>query len=359
MDSNKDEALKCIEVAQKYIGEKNKEKAKKFLYKAEKLYPTQLAKDLLLQVSIMPDSVETEQPRRRKASLPRDPSPKQLEYTHEQLALVKRIRSCKDYYEILCISKDATDGEIKKSYKKLALQLHPDKNKAPGADEAFKAVGNAVAVLTDIEKRKQYDLYGNDDDRVSRSRSSGHYSRGFEAEVNPEELFNMFFGTGFGSNVYVRRGGRWQRQTQSHQHDERRNRENPNNGMSAFVQLLPILIAVLLSMASSLFISDPAYSLSVNTKYPVLRRTFHLQVPYYVKENFHSEYQGSVRRLEQTIEDEYVTNLRHQCYRERSYREASIWKARNFGNDDLYHKAQKIKTPSCETLEKIQNYGTL
>jgi DnaJ family protein B protein 12 len=49
-----------------------------------------------------------------------------------------RIKKCKDYYEILSVTKEATDSEIKKSYKKLALQLHPDKNKAPGAAEAFK-----------------------------------------------------------------------------------------------------------------------------------------------------------------------------------------------------------------------------
>lgn len=48
------------------------------------------------------------------------------------------IKKCKDYYEILNVTKEAVDSEIKKSYKKLALQLHPDKNKAPGAGEAFK-----------------------------------------------------------------------------------------------------------------------------------------------------------------------------------------------------------------------------
>lgn len=54
--------------------------------------------------------------------------------------MVDRVRKCKHtaYYEILDIKKDANDLEIKKSYRKLALLLHPDKNGAPGADEAFK-----------------------------------------------------------------------------------------------------------------------------------------------------------------------------------------------------------------------------
>lgn len=49
-----------------------------------------------------------------------------------------RIRHCKDYYEILNVKRDATDSQLKKEYRKLALQLHPDKCRAPGATEAFK-----------------------------------------------------------------------------------------------------------------------------------------------------------------------------------------------------------------------------
>jgi len=51
-----------------------------------------------------------------------------------------RIRRCKDYYEILGLPKDCTDDDLKKSYKKLALKFHPDKNKVPGATEAFKGI---------------------------------------------------------------------------------------------------------------------------------------------------------------------------------------------------------------------------
>ena len=51
-----------------------------------------------------------------------------------------RIKSCKNYYEILQVAKDASDSDLKKSYRKLALQLHPDKCKAPGSTEAFKGL---------------------------------------------------------------------------------------------------------------------------------------------------------------------------------------------------------------------------
>lgn len=59
-------------------------------------------------------------------------------YTPQELEAVKRIRKCKDYYEILGINKDCSEDELKKSYRKLALKFHPDKNHAPGATEAFK-----------------------------------------------------------------------------------------------------------------------------------------------------------------------------------------------------------------------------
>ena len=61
------------------------------------------------------------------------------------MSLVCRIRKCKDYYEILGVAKDCSEDDLKKAYKKLALKFHPDKNKAPGATEAFKGNYNVYS----------------------------------------------------------------------------------------------------------------------------------------------------------------------------------------------------------------------
>lgn len=105
-----------------------------------------------------------------------------------------------------------------------------DKNRAPGSAEAFKAVGNAVAILTDAEKRKSYDLYGSEERQhinrtgTFRTFDGGYgYSRGFEADVTAEELFNMFFGGGSfqAHNVYSSRSRRFHRQAEQEEREVR------------------------------------------------------------------------------------------------------------------------------------------
>lgn len=78
----------------------------------------------------------------------------------------------KDYYEILGVSKQATDAEIKKAYRQLALRFHPDKNQYEGisfhnlgAKEVFKKVSNAYSTLIDAEKKAHYDRFGPEEDR--------------------------------------------------------------------------------------------------------------------------------------------------------------------------------------------------
>lgn len=204
----------------------------------------------------------------QEASKPSTSSGSTQEYTSEQLDSVKRIKKCKDYYEILGVTKESGDSDIKKQYRKLALQFHPDKNKAPGAAEAFKAIGNAFAVLSDPQKRKQYDLYGSEEQqRVRRSNQTYYdngfydYTRGFEGDLSADEIFNMFFGGGFPSgNVYVRRGGNRWREANQRQNAHANN--EAASGYNVLLQMMPVLVLLCLSLMSTFFVSDPAYSLS-------------------------------------------------------------------------------------------------
>ena len=68
----------------------------------------------------------------------------------------------RDYYEVLGLSKGASDDEIKKAFRKLAKQYHPDINKAPDAEAKFKEINEAYENLSDPQKRKMYDQFGPD-----------------------------------------------------------------------------------------------------------------------------------------------------------------------------------------------------
>lgn len=105
----------------------------------------------------------------------------------------------RDYYEILGVARDASKDELKRAYRKLALQVHPDKNKSPDAEEKFKELSEAYAVLSDEEKRRLYDQFGHQgvDQRYSRE----DIFRGADfGDIFGDigRIFETFFGGGFG-----------------------------------------------------------------------------------------------------------------------------------------------------------------
>lgn len=117
----------------------------------------------------------------------------------------------RDYYEVLGITKSATEGEIKSAYRKLALQYHPDRNKEAGATEKFKEISSAYEVLGNSEKRKMYDQFGHAGVSGSQggspfggaggpfsytytNRGGGGFEDIFGAGGDPFDIFESFFG---------------------------------------------------------------------------------------------------------------------------------------------------------------------
>lgn len=76
------------------------------------------------------------------------------------VAVIDSAIAGKDYYEILGVKRSATDREIKKAFRKLAIKYHPDKNKGKDAEEKFREIAQAYEILSDPDKRKKYDQFG-------------------------------------------------------------------------------------------------------------------------------------------------------------------------------------------------------
>ena len=253
MEVNKEEAIRCRDMGASALRSNNYDRAIKMLNKSLHLYPLPGVKALLDQAeqrklrsssnssnnSRSGDNenndtnsnnngssnnngfASTEPPSRSSSSASMNSNANNTStsattgadgrtYTTEQLSIVQQVlkhssstntRNRKHvHYKVLNIQPNATDADIKKAYRKLALKLHPDKNSAPHADEAFKAVGLAYATLSDVQKRRIYDMSGEEDPDNrggGAARRGGHGNMHFHGQdVTPEDIFNMFFGGG-------------------------------------------------------------------------------------------------------------------------------------------------------------------
>ena len=143
-------------------------------------------------------------PRRDSKSKPSKPTAANTAPVED---IIKRILKDKhDYYNVMGLSKNAPEPDIKKAYKRLALKLHPDKCSLPGSEDAFKNLSEAFSVLSSADKRRDYDQFGaegaNGGMGGMRGNPFARAGRGGQ-HIDPEELFRQMFGGQFGGG----RGG--------------------------------------------------------------------------------------------------------------------------------------------------------
>ena len=226
-----------------------------------------------------------------------------------------------------------------------ALKFHPDKNSAPSAEGAFKAISTAFDTLSDASKRETYDQVGHDaaEEHMRQGGGGGspfgggmHGFRGFRHggnvhEVSPEELFNMFFqGAGPGFRAQFGGGRR------AHQQQHRQQQDTGGAGGVSFqslFQFLPVILMLLMSFSSFSGTSNqPVFSLyplgTLQTPRTTSMAGISPDIKFYVDRNFertYKPYSDVYRKVEKQVETEYKQGLAHKCTNEKAYRKNRIY----------------------------------
>ena len=227
----------------------------------------------------------------------------------------KELLKKKDYYDLLNIKKEATPEEIKRAYKKQAIKFHPDKNHSKLAEECFKKISEAYQCLSDPEKKKFYDKYGNEEEfRQRYYQAHQHY----EEEMDPYDIFEILFG-GPGMQGRRRRTGR---------HYYYRN--NANNvhfndfgaiqlrGNSLLFIMIPFLLMIIIQILPDIFSyfkPAPLYQFTRNNNYPFRKKTSKNNIDFYVGNKFLEKYPTKMdfSEIEYKIEKEYLDYLYNNC----------------------------------------------
>lgn len=191
--------------------------------------------------------------------------------TDEEYPEVKKVLEAKTLYEVLCVEKECTTDQIKRGYKKLAMKVHPDRCKHPKATSAFQRISHAYQVLSDENKRADYDKYGENVPEAPNFHQynyQGNYPGGtyyrFTDEISPEDIFNMFFGNmnpggfqyrtyTFGEDIFAENIRQRQRQQRQWQQEEA---NLPFYKRQSFLRALLYLIPILLMLFSNAFSND-------------------------------------------------------------------------------------------------------
>ena len=253
------------------------------------------------------------------------------------------------------------------------LSDHQDKNSAPHADEAFKAVGLAYATLSDAQKRRIYDMSGEEDP----DNRGGGVRRGpnfHGQEVNPEDIFNMFFGGGMpggmraGPGVRVYSSGFGPAFQQRQRQRQQQQQQNPEGAWGQLLQFLPLLMIALLSFLN--MPGDEGAGATGGSRYfsltpvpphtnPQATRWARVKdIPYYVSDQFlrtvaRDRYQ--LTQVERLVERSYERYLVAECQSQKAYKSKleRLAKQATSSNTVLDKKAQDFELTRCTELEDL------
>lgn len=321
MDSNKDEAMRCVHLAEAALKSGDKQRALKFIKIAQRLDHNVPIFELLIACENL-----------KSANSTCDAKEMISDYSGEQVRLVREIRrNNSDCYSILGVDKSCSFEEIKKAYKKLSLKVHPDKNKAPGSEEAFKIVCNAFKCLSNEESRSHYDQvscrkangFNYDDEyaRKSRRRRTAASYDVFDENFNPDEISGSFY-YGTKNNVFQTRQVHRAKTVPRRQGEQMFYRDVLF--LIVLLQTLFIFLSLLLFLFSS---SEPQYSIRKTYAYHVPMLIEKHGIEYFVKSSDfdHQFPHGSDARhkIEENVLKSYKSLLRRNCHIELQRRQRS------------------------------------
>ena len=263
----------------------------------------------------------------------------------------EKIINNKDYYDILGITKQTSNDDIKKAYKKLAIKFHPDKNKSPKAEEAFKKIATAYQTLTDPKKRELFDKYGSEEEY--REKVYQERQQAYEDDFDPYDIFDMFFGN-IDPEMLRRQRRRYAR---AHAHNVQINPKVAK--FLPFIQLIPIFLMGLTYILPTLFQSKDLFVFEKNVDYPYEKKTHRHKVSYYVGKDFLEKYKekNEILKMEKDIENKYTSYLRINCQEKIQLKEDIQIKLMYYRKGSYYYNVlinelNKLDFKVCDKLNK-------
>lgn len=372
MDSNRDDAERCLQLAAAALEAGNSSKATRLLEKSCRMYPLP-EQQARLEAALRLHSASTS----TKPPLPKDtpaesPRPEDADSTTPRApteAMVSAVRAVrkvanKSHYEVLAVPRDADEAALKRSYRKLALRLHPDRNQAPGADEAFKRVSTAFVTLSDPQRRAHYDQFGTDDPSQPPLRSQGARRRRGRASTVP---------TSFDDFVYMQNDLSGEdlfeflfRAAAANQ-DLRAAREEPEHVQPSapltfwerFKPMILMFTMIIMAMFLSKDASPADFSLN-RTAYHTVKRATRNDVTYFTSRGLRFDNVRAQRRLEERVDFAAYEDFSDKCNRELGQEnyllgQSKRWTLRRKDRAKFREMYDNFRKPWCDKTMRLRD----